>query len=180
MFRSFEGLAAAVTFICVGGLVAVAIEYAVLNADRLPAVSRTEALASGAVGGGHLLALAAVAVSLGEPVPALDEFGGALPSEYVMLGLTLLGVVLLGAIPALLFVRWQLVSPALVVAGGFALATYRMRHYVQDAIYVGASPSPMIVYAIFWFVPLVIALAAGVLEYGIKSYVGTPPGPTLG
>ncbi|MFC4881375.1 hypothetical protein [Halostagnicola sp. GCM10023243] len=77
-----------------------------------------EALASGAVGSGHLLALAAVAVSLGEPVPALGEFGGALPSEYVVLGLTLLGVVLLGAIPALLFVRWRLVSPALVVAAG--------------------------------------------------------------
>ncbi len=38
----------------------------------------------------------------------------------------------------------------------------------------------MIVYAVFWFVPLVIALAAGVLEYGIKSHVGTPPGPSLG
>lgn len=176
-FLRFEGLAAAVVFVCVGGLVAVALEYAMLNSDRLPDVSRGAVLTSIAVGVGHLLALAVVAVSLGEPVPALDEFGEAIPSEYVMLVLTLLGVVLLGAVPTLSFVRWRLVSPALVVASGFAFVTYRTWRYVQDVVHVGASPSPMIVYAIFWFVPLTVALIGGTLEYRARSGDGRRPGP---
>ncbi|WP_306053652.1 hypothetical protein [Natronococcus wangiae] len=166
-FIAFAAVVDALAFACVGGVVLIAIEYAVRNRRRVvDSVSRQTLLRSFAVGIGHVLAVVLVAEAAGDAVLGIAaELPDGQPVEHAMLALVLIGLVALGAVPALLFIRWRLRLPALVVAGGFAFATYGTWRYVQETVHVGASPSPMIVYAVVWFVPLALALVLGALEY---------------
>jgi hypothetical protein len=166
-FLTFGVVVHALAFACVGGIVLITLEYAVRNRERaIESVSRRALLASLAVGIGHLLAVALVAEAAGDGVSGIAaELFAAQPVEYAMLAFAVIGLVALGAVPALLFVRWGLRLPAVVVAVGFTLATLRTWRYVQETVHLGASPSPMIAYAVFWFVPLALALVVGGLEY---------------
>lgn len=166
-FLSFGAVTHALAFACVGGIVLIALEGAMRNRRQLlESVSRRTLLASVAAGLAHLLAAVLVAEAAGDAVLGIaTELPDGQPVEHAMLALVVLGLVALGAVPALLFARWRLQLPALVVAGGFAFATSRTWRYVQETVHLGASPSPMIVYAIFWFVPLALALVVGGLEY---------------
>ena len=166
-FVSFAAVVHALLFVAVGGVVLIALEYAVRNRERATeSVSRRTLLASLGVGIGHLLAVALTAEAAGDGVSGIaTELFAAQPVEYAMLALVVVGLVALGAVPTLLFVRWQLRLPAVVVAVGFVLVTLRTWRYVQETVHLGASPSPMIAYAVLWFVPLALALAVGGLEY---------------
>jgi hypothetical protein len=166
-FVSFAAVVHAFLFVAAGGVVLIALEYAVRNRVQvLDSVSRRTLLASFAVGIGHLLAVALVAEAAGDGVFGIAaELFDAQPIEYAMLALVVIGLVALGAGPALLFARWRLRLPAVVVAVGFAFATFRTWRYVQETTFPGASPSPMLSYAVFWFVPFALALVIGGLEY---------------
>lgn len=165
-FVSFAAVVDALLFVAVGGVALIAIEYAVRNRERvLDSVSRRTLLRSFAIGIGHALAVVLVAEAAGDAVLGIaTELFDAQPVEYAMLVLVVIGLVSLGAVPALLFARCRLRLPALVTAGAFAFATYRTWRYAQETAHVGASPSPMIVYAVFWFVPLALALVLGAFE----------------
>ncbi|MDG5758714.1 hypothetical protein QA600_05110 [Natronococcus sp. A-GB1] len=166
-FVSFAAVVHALLFVAVGGIVLITLEYAVRNQGRATeSVSRRGLLASLAVGIGHLLAVALVAEAAGDGVSGIaTELFAAQPVEYAMLALVVAGLVALGAVPTLLFVRWQLRLPVVVVAGGFALVTLWTWRYVRETVHLGASPSPMITYAVLWFVPFALALVVGGLEY---------------
>lgn len=166
-FVSLAAVVHALPFVAVGGVVLIALEYAVRNRERVAdSISRRTVFASLAAGIGHLLAVVLVAEAAGDAVFGIaTELFDAQPVEYAMLALVVIGLVALGAVPALLFARWRLRLPAPVVAVGFALATVRTWRYVQETTFPAASPSPMITYAVLWFVPFALALVAGGLEY---------------
>ncbi|ELY61341.1 hypothetical protein C491_00747 [Natronococcus amylolyticus DSM 10524] len=166
-FVSFAAVVHTLLFVAVGGVVLIALEHAVRNRKRvLESVSRRGLLASLAVGIGHLFAVTLVAEAAGDGVSGIaTELFAAQPVEYAMLALVVAGLIALGTVPSLLFARWGLRLPAVVVAGGFALAILRTWRYVQETVHLGASPSPMLTYAVFWFVPLALALLVGGLEY---------------
>lgn len=169
-FVSLYAVLVATLFVCVGAVVLIALEYAIRNPRRVVGdTSPRMILASVLVGIGHLLAVVAVAVAAGESIPSVSELAAGQLSEYGMLGLTLVGVVLLGTIPALCFARFRLVSPTVVVVGGFAFAVYRTHRYVRDVVHPGASPSPVVSYAVLWFVPLAVVIVAAALEYAVRS-----------
>lgn len=166
-FVSFAAVVHALLFVAVGGIVLIALECAVRNQGQATEfVSRRALLASLAVGIGHLLAVVLVAEAAGDGVSGIaTELFAAQPVEYAMLALVIIGLVALGAGPALAFARFRLRLPALVVTVGFALATVRTWHYARETVHLGASPSPMITYAVLWFVPFALALIVGGLEY---------------
>ncbi|MEY7851826.1 hypothetical protein AB7C87_21790 [Natrarchaeobius sp. A-rgal3] len=166
-FVSFAAVVDALLFAAVGGVVLIALEHAIRNRRRLTeSVPRAALLASLAVGLGHLFAVVLVAEAAGDAVLSIaTELPEGQPVEYGMLVLVVVGLVALGSIPTLLFARLRLRLPALVVALCFALATARTWYYVQETTFLGASPSPMIVYAVFWFVPFGLALVVGGLEF---------------
>ncbi|AGB38014.1 hypothetical protein [Natronococcus occultus] len=179
-FLTFGAVTRALAFACVGGTVLIALEHAVRNRERvLESVSRGTIIASLGVGVGHLLTVVLVAEAAGDGVSGIvSEPFAAQPVEYAMLALVVTGLVALGAVPTLLYARWGLRLPAVVVAVGFALATVRTWRYVHDTVHLGASPSPMITYAVLWFVPFALALVVGGLEYlrirGRSGRAGTP------
>ncbi|MFU8866514.1 hypothetical protein [Natronococcus sp.] len=166
-FLTFGAVVHALAFACVGGIVLIALEYVVRNRERVTeSVSRRALLASLAVGVGHLLAVVLVAEAAGDGVSGIaTELFAAQPAEYAMLAFAVIGLVALGVGPTLAFARFRLRLPAAVVAVGFALATLRTWHYVQETVHIGASPSPMITYAVLWFVPFALALVVGGFEY---------------
>jgi hypothetical protein len=119
-FVSLAAVVHALLFVAIGGVVLIALEYAIRNRERATeSVSRRTLLASLAVGIGHLLTVALVAEAAGDAVFGIGaELFDAQPVEYAMLALVVVGLVALGAVPTLLFVRWGLRLPAVVVAGG--------------------------------------------------------------
>lgn len=80
------------------------------------------------------------------------------------------GAILLGAIPAILFVHKQLVTPGLTV-GAIAVAAFLWSSPGPESAQL-AGASDFAFYFIFWFVPLAIAIIIGGAEYLLRTRIG--------
>lgn len=115
---------------------------------------------------GHLLLVVAVSAWLGF---SLRTFQGGLEGTLLLVAI-LVGAVLMGAVPAVLFSEKRLVTPALVVAALFAWSVYGSWRLVfgPSSHLTPVGPTPFGWYSLAWFVVLAVALAAGVLEVAVR------------
>ncbi|NGM68909.1 hypothetical protein G6M89_07775 [Natronolimnobius sp. AArcel1] len=130
-----------------------------------------------AVGVGHLLALVGVtAVLEGDPFgPTPNELLAADQYGILMFVVSVAGMILLGAIPAVLALRWRLVTPLGFVAIAFGWATYQTWLRSLESVPgagAGISPSHLSLYAFWSPLILVIALLCGGLEYVARRRFG--------
>lgn len=161
----------------VAALVA-ATEYAARNRNVARRWVTRDALTTG-LGAGVVHAVAAVAVRSG--VFGFSPWVGDL-FGIGLLAWSIVGTVLVGAAPAVLYVRLRLVTPALVVAGLFAAAFIDTWQYVQaveaSGAAMSATASTFTLYVVGWFVPLAAALLVGAGEYVVRRELGVAPPPS--
>lgn len=109
-------------------------------------------------------ALVALAVGAGHATWLFAAGGAAVSFPAPVLVWAIGGLALLAAVPAFLLLRRLLVVPAALV--------------VWTSVTVGlagasAGPQgPFGLYAVAWIVPLVVALALGAIEYGLRRWSG--------
>lgn len=95
---------------------------------------------------------------------SFDNLYTSLMSIYVIVG-----VFLLGAVPAALLSYNKLVSPSLII--GFFSVTIFIFSWNGENNAQLAGPSNIDFYFMFWFVPLLIALIIGGVEYGLRKLI---------
>ncbi|WP_283403922.1 hypothetical protein [Halorubrum sp. DM2] len=83
-----------------------------------------------------------------------------------------IGAMLLGAIPTLLLVTKQLVTPSFIVAGTLTVSAYgTWSVYVAPPVTpTPVGPTPFGWYLIGWVVVVALALVAGGAEYGVRHF----------
>ena len=94
------------------------------------------------------------------------------PSGLVVFSGTVLGLVLLGGIPLVLYVRHRLLAPIVALAVLFAWAFGSSWRYFEPARRTGATPIELYadsLFGVLWIVPLAVVLVVGLVEYGIRS-----------
>jgi len=164
-----EFMAAAVVLLL--GIVSVAIgQLAVTNRQAVQhwLTPRSRRLGAAAGTATFLLVVLLRNVVWGAPAWSLTGFGGLLWLWSAV------GLVLLGAVPAVLLVRLRLVTPAVVVVGLLAAAT-ALTLSSPTPEYAAAAGSPLTYYAVGWFVPLALGLLAAGIEYRVRSGQGRHP-----
>lgn len=172
-------LAGIAGFIAAGGTVAIGAEFLVRERKRVTDELPTRILVGcGVVGVGHLVAVVAIGRQFSFLTPEWfsTRLFGPDPLQILIAFITICGVVLMGAVPAVLYARWRLVSPPLVVGAVFVWAIVQTWRHLD--YYRGISPaSPIENYFVVWFLPLGIAIAFGIVEYAVrKRYrVFSPP-----
>ena len=93
------------------------------------------------------------------------------PSGALFVSLTVLGLVLLGGIPVLLFYRYKLVAPAVALVVLFSWAFYSSYRYFEETRETGATSISLYtdsLFGVLWFVPLALVLLAGAAEYVVR------------
>ena len=93
------------------------------------------------------------------------------PSGALFVSLTVLGLVLLGGIPLVLFYRYELVAPIVALVVLFSWAFYGSYHYFEETRATGATSISLYtdsLFGVLWFVPLAIVLLVGAGEYIVR------------
>ena len=97
-----------------------------------------------------------------------EQAAGAL-----LLAAACLGLVVLGAVPAVLLYRRGLVAPVVTLIVLFSWSFYRSWQSFAAASEVGATPGvtlrPDSVYVMFWVLPLAIVLVAALAEHLVRG-----------
>lgn len=96
------------------------------------------------------------------------------PSGVLVFSGTVLGLVLLGGIPLVLYLRNRLLSPIVALVVVFAWAFASSWRYFEPARRTGATPIELYadsLFGVLWVVPLAIVLLVGLVEYGVRSWV---------
>ncbi len=155
-------------FVLVAGVVLAVVEYGFRNPDRIRGWLTPRAIRYGTIIGlGHL----GLVVVLRTFVFDLSWGGGSLPA-MLMVAWMLVGAVLVGGVPGLLFGRYRLVAPLAVVITALAWSTYATWIYLQELDASGAAMgiafTEFTFYLVVWFVVLGAALLAGLLEYRVR------------
>lgn len=122
------------------------------------------------------LALWVSAVVRGRPVP--EMYLPETLSGVALISITVLGLVLLGSIPLVLFYRNKLVAPTISLVLLFSWAFFNSYYHFEEARATGATPislSTDSLFGMFWFVPLAIVLLLGAVEYVVRSRFDRPP-----
>ena len=125
---------------------------------------------SGTVGLALCLCTFAVHVYLGG-----FEYDAGLAYGNLKLGWLLAGSVLLGAIPALAWVRYQLRMPILVALGGYLLLLVTSWPSMIDSARSAGVSASMTMFELvltLWVLPLAIALFFGFVEYLLRPTIG--------
>lgn len=123
---------------------------------RLPRTTLVRALA---VGGLHALMAAGL----------FELFGFTYPRIASVLAYQVVGMVLLGAVPAVLLLQARLVTPALTVGALGAWGVYRTWRTQQLGL-TPVDPTPFGWYLLLWAAILALALFVGGVEYGVRRY----------
>ncbi|SDJ36065.1 hypothetical protein [Natronorubrum texcoconense] len=100
------------------------------------------------------------------------------PSGAAFLSVTILGLVLLGGVPFVLFFRYRLLSPFVALFTLFTWAFYGSYQHFEEARATGATPIGLYadsLFGILWFVPLAIVLLVGLVEYLVRSRFDSRP-----
>lgn len=80
-----------------------------------------------------------------------------------------IGLVILGAVPAVLLLRSRLVSPALIVGSAFVWSAYETWQVVQSGL-VPVDPTPFGWYLLLWVAILAVVSLVGGLEYRLRDF----------
>ena len=159
--------AADALFAAVSVLLATTAEYAVRNPDVVDSVL-PPSVRPAAVAGGVLYTSLVVGVRF---ALGLGWYTADVPFLLIVTGWSLLGTVLLGATVAVALARYRVVTPALVVLGVTAFATYDAWQFAVSPA-AGAGPTLLVVVFAGWFAPLAGALLAGAVEYRLRVALG--------
>lgn len=96
------------------------------------------------------------------------------PSGAVFVSITVAGLVLLGGIPLVLYVRRRLVAPLFGLLVLFAWAFYSSWHHFAEARATGATPIEIYadsLFGVLWIVPLAVVVLLGLFEHAVRSRV---------
>ena len=121
------------------------------------------------------------ALWLSELVRGRSFWGTNMPetlSGVALLSVTILGLVLLGSVPLVLFFRYRLLSPLLALLVCFTWAFYTSYQHFEEARATGATPLGLdadSLFGILWFIPLAIVLLVGLIEYLVRSRFDSRP-----
>ncbi|WP_440770702.1 hypothetical protein [Natronorubrum sp. DTA28] len=100
------------------------------------------------------------------------------PAGAALLSVTVLGLVLLGSVPLVLFFRYRLLSPFVALFILFTWAFYGSYQYFEEVRATGTTPIGLYadsLFGILWFVPLAIVLLVGLVEYLVRSRLDSRP-----
>lgn len=181
----YTELSAFVPFVVFGSLVSMLLacsEYVARYPGRVKETLPTRVVSVGVLVGVVHLTLVVVASLYASTRPELSSiFFDFAASEsafgYVVLGGTLIGLILLGAVPAVLIARWRIVTPAVVVSCLLSYFLYGTAQRMTPPIpWTGrAAPPPIDAYAGFWFVLLAIAVVFGAVEHRFRLWRDDSP-----
>ncbi|MCW8172358.1 hypothetical protein D8S78_06770 [Natrialba swarupiae] len=108
--------------------------------------------------------------------PVLEAVVPTHPLEAIALVYVVVGLGLLGAVPAVALYRLRLVTPTVALVASFSW-TYRTAwdslavHRETGGAAASISPEVDTIYTVLWMVPLAVVLAVGFLEYALRSVV---------
>ncbi|MXV61681.1 hypothetical protein GS429_06305 [Natronorubrum sp. JWXQ-INN-674] len=94
------------------------------------------------------------------------------PSGGLVVAVTLVGLVLLGAVPLALRIRKRLVTPLVALGVLFAWAFVSSWFHFETARDTGATPTGLYadsLFGVLWFVPLAVVLLLGIVEYAVRT-----------
>ncbi|ELZ01539.1 hypothetical protein C482_07184 [Natrialba chahannaoensis JCM 10990] len=171
--REIDSLALLIGAYVAGTLVVV--EYAVRNPGRVRAWLTPRTIAIGVAGG---ILHAVVVRAIYTYVRHASIWDGSVvlePFVLFVVSYLLFGQLLVGAVTAVMLVRYRLLTPVLGLTALFSWLSYRTWLSLEATRELGAtsgiSPQPDALYVALWFVPLTIALVLGGLEYLLRARV---------
>ncbi|MEY7851288.1 hypothetical protein AB7C87_19060 [Natrarchaeobius sp. A-rgal3] len=151
-------------------------EYAVRNRRAILTSLTPRTVAVGLAGGAiHTFATLWASASVRQE-PLLAAVAPVSPLEAVALVYVVVGLGLLGAVPVVALYRLRLVAPTVALVATFSW-TYRTAwdslavHRETGGAAASVSPEVDTLYAFLWMLPLAVVLAAGLLEYALRSIV---------
>lgn len=107
------------------------------------------------------------------PGSVVEVFSPEQTAGALLFALACLGLVVLGAVPAVLLYRRGLVAPIATLVVLFSWSFYRSSQLFAAASEVGATPGmtlrPDSVYVMFWVLPLAILLSVALAEQLVRK-----------
>lgn len=102
-----------------------------------------------------------------------DGIGASLWTVWILLGL-----VILGGTPVILFTQYRLIGPLAALVSIYGVSAYMSFQTLSAAREVGATPSvtlrPDSAYILLWMFPLFVVLLIGGIEYLLRSKHDSP------